>query len=282
MGGANRVAEVMGPPERPIPFRTTHEVVSPTNQVAFPPLCVRCGEGASQRLSIHKLFVRSGGSDSPSYHVFEELQAPVCDSCLDNHNRTLPPIAGHIRNRLLGIWLLRCLPYLFPLWVCSFFIKELAPKFLKAFAQYGLQPAHYLDVGLWFAVTAFFGLLAAMFINRIIKAGEELIYNGNGSIDDRYVQIERGPLGSHFIVPIEPTPTMRSVDFTDDRSELFDSERHYYTFTNPVVAEQFAALNAHRTWNPNAPHAKRAATARWVLIAVVLIIGILGMIFGKN
>jgi hypothetical protein len=87
-----------------------------------------------------------------------------------------------------------------------------------------------------------------------------------------YVQVESGPLGSHFIVLTEPTSVLRSLDFTDDRSELFGAERHYFTFENREVAMMFAQSNANWKWDPTSARARMTARTRWALLIGFLLL----------
>jgi hypothetical protein len=73
---------------------------------------------------------------------------------------------------------------------------------------------------------------------------------------------------------MEPTSVLRAIDFTDDRRELFDAERHLFTFENLEVSAKFAALNADRKWDPTSTGARLADRARWVLMIGLLLLGL--------
>lgn len=263
------------------PTSTRVEVMGPTEEVAFPNLCIRCGEMPQGTVDLYKIFFRAE-YEGPSRHVLSRVRVPVCSACRAQHLQEQSAIPGAIRNRLYGQWALKALPYIFPLGVCLWFVRELTPKFLRELAEKGWQPAHFAGTAIWMAIVGFFALMALMFARMIINGGEFLLHEGEPGTSDQYCLVEHGPLWSLFIVPVVPTGVQRAMQFTDDRSEIFDGERHNYWFQNPIIGQQFAALNASRRWNPRAPRARRAANARWVLIAVVLVIGILGMIFGKG
>ena len=67
---------------------------------------------------------------------------------------------------------------------------------------------------------------------------------------------------------------LAAVDFTDDRSELFDVERHLFTFQNEEVTAKFAVLNANRRWNPTSSRARIANKAQWALMSGFLLVGL--------
>ena len=57
------------------------------------------------------------------------------------------------------------------------------------------------------------------------------------------------------------TNVLRAIDFTADRSELFDAERRLLTLHVEVRAN-FAELNANRRWKPTSTRARLADKAR--------------------
>jgi hypothetical protein len=67
---------------------------------------------------------------------------------------------------------------------------------------------------------------------------------------------------------------LAAVDFTDDRSELFDTERHLFTFENVEVRAKFAELNANRKWEPTSTRARIAQRTRWTLMIGFLLVGL--------
>jgi hypothetical protein len=86
-----------------------------------------------------------------------------------------------------------------------------------------------------------------------------------------HAQVERGPLGGRYVAPAEPTSLMRAMDFTGDESEMFEPERHRFTFRNYEVAAGFSELNAHRQWDPASRRAQLAATGRRALVGLVVL-----------
>jgi len=116
--------------------------------------------------------------------------------------------------------------------------------------------------------------MGLVFWGLIMRQGRPLILSP-GHTRPVHVQTERGPLGSRYVVPAEPTSLMRAVDFSGDESELFEPERHRFTFRNYEVAAGFSELNAHRQWDPASRRAQLAATGRKALIGAV----VLGVIY---
>lgn len=247
------------------------EVVGPVHAALFPGMCARCGAGADLRtLPVVKLFWRT--SDDSSYYVTQAVDAPFCAGCVRAHERELQPIDPSVRQRLLRKWLVEALPYFVPLGVCLWLLAVFVPKLVPAVLVFRRDDAW--EAVVWGAVSAFFGLLALMFVQMIRRSGRSLILDPAAPVRGSYVRIERGPLGSRFTIPVEPTSALRAVDFTDDRSELFEPERHLFTFQNGEVAARFVELNAGREWDPASPRALWARTARWVLTGVVVLVGL--------
>lgn len=241
------------------------EVVGSLGHARFPDLCVKCGTPADRTLGISKLFYHDNG-DSPGYFFASGVAAPACQACVRAHERELRPIAPEVRSKLLRKWAVAALPYVVPLGVISWMLTIFVPNLLEAVRE-GSEP---VEVAVWGAVCGFFGLLGLMFWGLIMKPGRSLILSPPDTYA-RYVQVEKGPLGSRFIVAAEPTPVMRAVDFTADVSELFEPERHRFTFRNYEVAARFGELNADREWDPASTRAQLAKRARMVVTGLVVL-----------
>ncbi len=199
-------------------------------------------------MTIQKLFYRHD-YDGPSSYIFGDVEAPVCGHCLQVQEREKATIPQTIRKRLLRRWFVEVLPFFFPFGCALWFLKIVIPLFAKSLVHHN----HLWEVGLIGGICAFFGFAAWAFYNLAREKGKQLIYDAGGLPPDTYVLIERGPLGCRFTVPTEPTSVERAVNFTDDRKNVFDAERHLYIFENTAVAAKFAEMNADRTWDPNAP-----------------------------
>ncbi|HEV2735981.1 MAG TPA: hypothetical protein VGV85_14135 [Longimicrobiaceae bacterium] len=240
------------------------EVVGSLGHAEFPDLCVECGTAADRTIPITKLYYHHG-HDNPSYYFTAGVAAPACGGCVQAHQRELSPIAPEAKRRLLRGWALAALPYVVPMGVIFWLLTRFVPLLAEAVRE-GTEP---IEMAVWGAVCAFFGLLGFMFWGRVMKPGRKMIVTPADT--PAYVKVERGPLGGWFIAPTDPTSLMRSVDFTDDISELFEPERHRFTFRNYEVAARFGELNAHREWNPASPRAQFAAMGRKAVIAAVVL-----------
>jgi hypothetical protein len=83
----------------------------------------------------------------------------------------------------------------------------------------------------------------------------------------------------HLAVP--PATTMSSAfDIGDDRSEMFEPERRFYTLRNAQFADAFIAVNRERIWDPASSQAQRAATKRSLAIAVFIVLTIAVVAWG--
>jgi hypothetical protein len=240
------------------------EVVGSLGHAEFPEMCVECGAAADRTLPIPKLFYEANG-DNPGYYYATAVVAPACAGCVQAHESELQPIAPEVRSKLLRGWALAALPYVVPIGVIFWLLTRFVPNLVEAVRE-GTEP---IEMAVWGAVCAFFGLLGLMFWGLVMKPGRQMIVTPADT--PCYVKVERGPLGGSIIAPAEPTTLMRSVDFTDDISELFEPERHRFTFRNYEVAARFGELNAHREWNPASTRAQFAAMGRKAVIAAVVL-----------
>ncbi|HEX7242534.1 MAG TPA: hypothetical protein VF263_19750, partial [Longimicrobiaceae bacterium] len=241
------------------------EVVGALHHAVFPEMCVRCGWPPQRTLPVTRLFRRT--SDDSSRYVVASVSAPFCAACIQAHESEVRPVDRDVRRRLLRKWLVEALPYLFPLGANLWFLTIFVPKLLASLAE----PGDLVETLVWGGVSAFFGLLALAFFRMAMAPGRSLIVDPADPSRGSYVQVERGPLGSRFIVPTEPTTALRALRFSDDRSEAFDAERHRFTFENAEVGAKFAELNAHREWNPDSPRARTAAALRWSIVGAVVL-----------
>ncbi|HEX2093973.1 MAG TPA: hypothetical protein VHG28_16340 [Longimicrobiaceae bacterium] len=247
------------------PGRTGVEVVGTLGHARFPELCIRCARPTGSTLTVTKLFWHERSGEDSGYYLTAGVDAPCCAECIRAHQRELRPVPPEARKRLLRKWLVEALPYLFPLGVNLWLLSVLGPDLIRALREPG-DPAEILILG---GVCGLFAGLAWMFYRLIRAPGRMLILGPETT--PCYVQIERGPLGSRFVVPVEPTSTLRALDFTGDRSELFERERHLFTFENAEVGSRFAELNAGREWDPASPGAIRAHALRRALLIVVVL-----------
>lgn len=239
------------------------EVVGPLGRARFPDLCVKCGAPAERTVVLTKLFYHSG--DRRSYYFADGVAAPACAGCAGEHQRELRPIDPEVKRRLLRGWAVATLPYIVPVAVITWMLTIFVPELLEALR--GGEPA---ELAIWGAVCGFFGVMGLVFVRLILKPGRPMMLTP-GHTSPVHVQVERGPLGSRYVAPTEPTSLMRAVDFSGDESELFEPERHRFTFRNYEMAAGFSELNAHRQWDPASRRAQLAATGRRALIGLVVL-----------
>jgi hypothetical protein len=239
------------------------DVVGTPSHARFPGLCIRCAGQPSGTIAVTKLYWRDNG-DSPSTPVLARVDAPACAGCIRAHQGELRPIPPEVKRRLLRNWLVAALPYIVPLGINLWILTMLGPNLLEALAE-----GDRAETVVWGAVCALFGLLALMFLWLIRRAGRPLVHLGGYA--SPHVRVERGPLGSLYVDTAEPTSVQRAMDFSDDESEMFEPERHRFTFRNRQVAAEFAELNADRDWDPASTRAQLARRARRALFALVVL-----------
>ncbi len=252
----------------PAPYRV--EIAAPLADVRFPPLCARCAAPPAGKLALTKMF-RHTHSESPTTYAFGAVAVPFCGDCLAAHERERRPPEPRVLRSLRNQFLLRLLPYVIPVAVIAFMIKEFLRPTLRALTKGDVTGA------LLYAVpVAFFALLGLMFWRLVRKAREGLIapYSGpyRGDPDEQYVDVVRGQLGIHCIIPGPPTSTLAAVDFGDEDYQFFEANRRTFTFANAEVGERFAAENAALVWHPDSPAARRGARLRHAALVVVAVV----------
>lgn len=242
--------------------------------VDFPDMCIKCGRQPVEKVPVSKLFRRTLSDSTPDTYLVEGVLAPVCGECERAHLRERRPIEPEEKRKLLRLWFFEILPFLIPVAGSLFFLRVVIPVALKML----FEPHKAWEMLFMAGIVAFFLLLAISYLSMIRSRGNQLILHGRKGLTDvgldHYVDVEKGPLGCTFIVPTAPTSVSSAIDFSDDRSELFDGERHLFRFENADVAARFSELNANRQWNPASPRAKTALTARRVVIAAFIVFGL--------
>jgi hypothetical protein len=256
------------------PDRASVDVTGTPDRARFPALCARCGAPPAGTLGISKLHYRSGSwtGANPGRYLVLRVEAPFCARCLEDHSREARPIPAETRRRLLYGWAWRTLPYALPLAVISWFLVAVSvPELVEALAP-GADP---VDRLIWGGVTAFFALLAVVFLWMALGVGHLLHTPMPATANNQcYALDERGPLGSRLVVPTDPTAVTRAVDFEGDESRPFEGERHRFSFANHDFAAQFAALNADQLWDPSGERARVAGVLKWAVIVVLAAIGL--------
>jgi hypothetical protein len=243
-------------------------VVGPLHTVRFPDACARCGATARGTLRLEKMFRRTY-TDAPNTYLFAALDIPFCDACRDQHARELPPVDPAVLRKLRWAFVGRCLPYVIPIVVLVWIIPKFVAPVVRSFRSDGLDWGTLLGLG----ILAFLGLCLFGFARMVLAARQSLIAPYAGDPNDTYVRMVPILIGGSAVIPGPPTSVLAAANFTDDRGELFDGERHVFTFGDPVFASQFAALNADRLWSGASPRARRGRWLRKVLLIALVLFG---------
>jgi hypothetical protein len=259
------------------PYRV--EIAGALGDVRFPPLCARCATPPAGTLTLAKMF-RHVHSDSPDTRVYAAVQVPFCAPCLDAHRDERRPPDPRTLRRLRNTFLVRLLPYVIPVVVIVYMIKEFLRPTLRAVGKGDLTGAL-----LFGAVVAFFGLLLLMFWRLVLKAREDLVAPSTGDPNAQHVEFVRGHFGATYVIPGPPTSPLAAVDFTDEDGQLFEANRRTFTFANPAVGAEFAAANAGLVWHPDSPAGRRASWLRhalFVALGVAAAIAVILHYFGGS
>jgi hypothetical protein len=253
------------------PYRV--EIAGPLAEVRFPPVCARCAAPPAGKLALTKMF-RHTDSDGPTTYVFGAVAVPFCGDCLAAHARERRPPEPRVLRSLRNRFLLRLLPYVIPVAVIAFMIKEFLRPTLRAFTKGDVTGA------LLYAVpVVFFALLGLMFWRLVLKAREQLIAPYQGDPNEQHVEVVRGQFGIHCIIAGPPTSTLAAVDFGDEDYQFFEANRRTFTFANPEVGEQFAAVNAGLVWRPDSPSARRASRLRHAALVAIAVAVVAAIVY---
>ena len=248
---------------------TRVKVRGPLGHAIFPDSCARCGAPARGTLPVEKMF-RHTHSESPTTYEFARVHVPFCDGCRAEHARLLAPVDRAAMRTLRWTFVARCLPYVIPIGVLLYMI----PRVLLPIARSLSDGPGRWDTLIGFGLLAFFGASLLGFLHLVARARHNLqgAYRSPDP-NDSYIRTVPILLGGTAVFPEPPTPVLAAADYTTDVAELFEGERHTFTFADPVFAAQFAALNADRLWDGKSPPARRARWLRQVVIVAVLAFG---------
>jgi hypothetical protein len=247
------------------------ELAAPLADVRFPNLCVACGATSPVGdVALEKMFRRTHG-DAPTTYVYERVQVPLCVACLSSHQRAERPIDPAMIRRLRWTWLVRILPYVLPMGIILWLLAQLGPKTAASVAGLLATPRDWgglIGVGiLLFFLLCFYG-----FVRASLDAGRPLV--ASGPWDDpnaTYMRTRPGALGSWYVIPGPPTPTLAAVNFADENFQIFGPNRRSFAFAHPEVARRFAEVNAELVWDSNSPRAQRVARRDKALIVAVVV-----------
>jgi hypothetical protein len=240
--------------------------------VRFPAACAACGAATRETLPLEKLFRRHRRRRGNSYH-FEAVDVPFCDGCRARHAAELPPPDPAVHRTLRWQFVVRVLPYVIPLAVIAYLFTV---ALLPMAAGVAGQPARAADGTPNYAllgalgIFAFFAACLAWFLVLVNRARRNLVWGTWTGVSETHVRRELLLFGRNAAIAGPPTSVLAAVDFSDDRAELFEPERHTFTFRDATFAEQFRSLNADRVWTGTSARARWARTARNVLGAALL------------
>lgn len=263
-------------PLTPPAERISLRITGPIGAMRLPDACAHCGAPPAGTLHLQKMFRRaSSRSDLPTSYHFGALNVPFCGPCLAQHERELTPIDPAVTRRLLTRYAFRALIYVGPIGAILYVLSGFGGGLLQVVRKDGLFD---WGVALLGGAVLFLGFVLKTLVDQVRDARSLLMGGTWVDPNETYVRLVPTPMGGHYIIAGEPTRILASVDFTDDRSELFDGERHLFRFTDPVFGAQCAALNAERIWDGSAPKARRARWLRKVTIAAILLFGVYSML----
>lgn len=217
------------------------ELVGSPRSLVWPNICPNCGQQASERVRVRKVFRRMQRTRAVGRvwgYVVRSAEIPLCRECAERHRREerRPSTV-----RVLGHFLLN--PLMIPVVGGAFFARVA----LEAGARgAGPRPPWWISVGIpgLLAFASAWSLLLAWRSTRFIR--------------------------------IPPrTQIVRACDFSDNLGNLLVGERHVYAIRNAVFADAFLAANAERVFTAE----RRARAERTQLVAGVLVLGTL-LVFG--
>ena len=212
------------------------------NDLAWPRICVYCGAGASEQITVRKAFGRRRGrrSRGSGFSDFKIASAPVplCAACANEHRATVqrPSTLGAVFGFLVH-------PMIIPVIGAGFFL----PITFKAARGLSLtDPAGQMGWGL-FALMLFIIVWTTVLWWRTTAPSR-----------------------------LEPqTEITRACDFSADVSQMFEGERRIYAMRNEAFAQAFEAANAERRWT-EADQARSRRRAS--VLALVFLVGLAGIV----
>lgn len=216
--------------------------------LAMPPLCPNCGAAAAERFEVQKVFRRTS-SDDPTRHVISSLRLPLCVACAARHRGIA--VAPTALQRVLA-----------------------------GFSSFDMLGAVALSAaGLFVLNLVLRELLKGRVINGLLLGALAAVFFLIAWLHGRHVW----DATAHRRVPPQGE-VARAFDFSDDVSPMFEQPRFVCTVKDAAFATAFAHLNADRLYRPESAAARQEqATAKWkfwLAVAVMVLIGILGAIFG--
>ena len=207
----------------------------PLEGLAFPPICAHCGGGATTRLLVSKVFMRSGsGSNRLRHHVIAGVEVPFCAACAAEHQRELQPLTG--AQKLMSV--LRS-QLAFPAIGSGALGLYFASRMLGDVVR---------DVSRNWPLAAFVAALLVLSVSCLRGAWTA---------------------GLRFRVPAQ-TRITSSFDFGDDLTNSFSTHGRLYTLRDPGFASAFQALNETTSQTLQGPETKRRKSRNFVIGCIVM------------
>ncbi len=209
------------------------ELTGKLRSLAFPDICPSCGAAARERVRVRKVFRRTS-RHRPTRYFIAEARVPFCPACIARHESEVERMSAP-RRLLTALVSFEALGAL----TCGGFALFVALKILSPMGEGDPLGVPILGLMLLFATVALVQARLA------------------------WTRTER------FAIPPQTSVT-RAFDFSDDVSDVLDSEqRRVYAIRDPAFAEAFATLNRDRVWLPD-PKTERVERRLTIAFAVFL------------
>lgn len=212
------------------------------SDIRFPPICANCGQPATSRLPVVRVF---GSSRREEPVTIDSFDVPFCASCAREHEAQSPPSDPLLLfKRLARAW-----PYSLPAVIIAGLGAKLAITSMQGALTGHLSPA--------------LGILLAILWGASISLLAVALHKTRD-----------------MAVPAVTSITS-SFQFSGDLSETFEPEWRRYTCRHEQFAWAFEEINQSRLRRPDDATAFRARQLRWwgtrlliVLIGLVAAYGI--------
>jgi hypothetical protein len=214
----------------PHPYRL--ELRGSPAHLAWPEICAHCGNPATQRIVVKKVFRplprRHGSSGGLRAYRIGSASIPFCGNCRATHEATVrrPSVAKKALHLILNPLIIPILGFA---WLTTIFVKQ----------------APLPDVGR-FPGWIVYVLLAAALAWCVFVLWRS---TGPSRLDPQ-------------------TDITRACDFSEDVGGWLEKERRIYALSNKSFADRMAAMNADRVWT--AGDQSRSTKVQFVLAVLML------------
>jgi hypothetical protein len=210
-----------------------------SESLRWPSICANCGNPASERIRIERIFRRGGryGRRGNRY-VIQSADVPFCAACVARHRELVDP------PRLFDGWLSVFRSFLIIPLVGSIILTAMICRPLLIESA-GNAEARLLGLGV-------FGFLMLGVAASIVGAWWS----------NRYFRVQR------------PTEITQAFDFSDNLVPVSITPRRVFAVRNAAFAEAFSTANSDRLWTDELRQkdARRSSVLAVVLVVVALVI----------